>query len=95
MDAHQSPVELSGAVCGDEVASLCREGAACLLLLDHVEVRLGQNPVEVICPAGKVICFSLYCGESLDLVAGPNNGVAKCTLWVDTYLDGDASRKVG
>ena len=37
------------------------------------------------CARGNVICFSLYCGESLDLVAGPNNGVAKCMLWVDTY----------
>lgn len=62
---------------------------ACDTEVSAIDVT-SQSP----CCHGDLICFSIHCGPDVDFGGGASPSV-QSTLWVDTYLDGDASRKVG
>ncbi|KAL6779457.1 POLG1X [Auxenochlorella protothecoides x Auxenochlorella symbiontica] len=60
---------------------------ACDTEVSAIDVT-SQSP----CCHGDLICFSIHCGPDVDFGGGASPSV-QSTLWVDTYLDGDASRK--
>jgi hypothetical protein len=50
---------------------------------------------ESPCARGKVICFSLFCGNDVDFCDGNNLGEPKTMLWVDTLLNDEVRLTVG